>query len=359
MAEKKNEVAQQNKFTTSISEWTNNLTDLVTRDFTSCGVDFDEYSKQCAMSAMTSIFQMVKGTDKVTMQNLDTSNLREIVGQCASLKLNANSVPRECYFQLRTKKIGSDYFKVVEMGIEGDGNDALLRQHGVDVDMVYPCWLVKEGDDFTYPTHKGIEVEPPTWNEKGISQTVVRVVYPVKMKDGTVQYLISERASVKNNLFAHVKNTLLNETFGICKDKYHASDKQKEEIAAKKKEILDALKSCETIEDMCACEKAIPYMSPAWSDNQEAMIVRKMRNNATKKFPKSLNTLAKQSLMQMDETYQTVQAEIQENANSEEFIVDQTEEQPADGKPIEAEREPEVADAEIVEGEDVPDFLKG
>ena len=92
------------KVNTAVSQWTNSITNLVTKDFELCGVPYDDYSKQCAMSAMTSIYQLVKDSDKIKdLNGLDTSNLREVVGQCASLKLNANAVPRECYFQLRTK----------------------------------------------------------------------------------------------------------------------------------------------------------------------------------------------------------------------------------------------------------------
>lgn len=328
------------KINTAVSQWTNSITSLVTRDFELCGVSFDEYSKQCAMSAMTSIYQLVKDSDKVKdLNSLDTSNLREIVGQAASLKLNANAVPRECYFQLRTKKVGDNYMQVVEMGIEGDGNDAMLRNYGENVDTVYPCWLVKEGDEFSYPKHKGIEMTPPEWEEKGQSQKVIRVVYPIKLKDGTFQYLIAEREGVKVNLFAHVRNNLMNETFGICKNRYNATDKQLEEIKAKKEEIFDALRKCETVEDMLACEIAKPFISAAWLDTPESMIVRKMRNNAVKKYRKDFNSMAKQSFNQLDETYVSVQEEIAENANSEDFIVDDvvevTEESNADKAPFE------------------------
>ena len=329
------------KINTAVSQWTNSITSLVTRDFELCGVSFDEYSKQCAMAAMTSIYQLVKDSDKVKdLNSLDTSNLREIVGQAASLKLNANAVPRECYFQLRTKKVGDNYLQVVEMGIEGDGNDAMLRNYGENVDTVYPCWLVKEGDEFSYPKHKGIEMTPPEWEEKGQSQKVIRVVYPLKLKDGTFQYLIAEREGVKVNLFAHVRNNLMNETFGICKNRYNATDKQLEEIKAKKEEIYDALRKCETIEDMLACEIAKPFISAAWLDTPESMIVRKMRNNAVKKYRKDFNSMAKQSFNQLDETYVSVQEEIAENANSEDFIVDSpavevTEEANADKAPFE------------------------
>lgn len=317
----KQEMETQQKFTTNVSQWTNTITELVIQDFNICGVPFDEYAKQCAMAAMTSIYQLVKNTSKANIQELDRSNLREVVGQVASLKLNANAVPRECYFQLRTKKIGNNYVKVVEMGIEGDGNDAMLRNYGENVDTVYPCWLVKEGDEFTYPKHKGIDVEPPAWAEKGLSQKTVRVVYPVKLKYGNVQYLIAEREGVKVNLIAHIRNNMMNETFGICEDRYKATPKQLEEIKQKKEEILNKVRSCETLEDILTCEIARPFISAAWLDTPESMIVRKMRNNAIKKFRKNYNPLAKQSIMQLDETYQVAQAEIAENANKEEFTV--------------------------------------
>lgn len=322
MAEKK-EVAQKQEFTTGLSNWTNTITGLVSRDFEQCGVSYDEYAKQCAMNAMSSIFQLVQNTDNTDMNNLNTSNLREVVAQCASLKLNANAVPREVYFQLRSKQINGQRCKIVEMGIEGDGNDALLRQFGNNIDTVYPVWLVKDGDDFTYPRRRGIEVEPAEWTQKGLSDKTVRVVYPVKLKDGTVDYLIAEREPVRTNLIAHIRNNLLNETFGICENRYKATPKQKEQIKAKKEEILSVVRECETLEDILKCEVAKPYISAAWLDTPEAMIVRKMRNNAIKKFPKNLNSMASSSLLQLDETYKVAQEEIKENENSQEFTVDE------------------------------------
>lgn len=342
MAEK-NEVAKKQEFTTGLSQWTNTITGLVSRDFEQNGVQYDEYSKQCAMNAMSAIYQLVQNTDKADMNNLNTSNLREVVAQCASLKLNANAMPREVFFQLRSKQINGQWVKMVEMGIEGDGNDSLLRQFGNNVDTVYPVWLVKEGDDFTYPRRRGIEIEPAEWTPKGLSDKTVRVVYPVKLKDGTIDYLIAEREPVKTNLIAHIRNNLMNETFGICENRYKATDKQKAEIKDKKEEILSAFRECETVDDMLKCEYAVtPYVSAAWLDTSEAMIVRKMRNNAIKKFPKNLNSMASSSLLQLDETYKASQEEIAENENSQEFVI---------------EDETVVAESEAVEVE-TPEFAR-
>lgn len=341
MPEEKKEVAEKREFSTALSEWTNSLTGLVIRDFEQCGVEFDEYSKKCAMSAMGSIYQLVQNTDKTTMSDLNTSNLREIVEQCASLKLNANAVPREVYFQLRSKQINGEWKKVVEMGIEGDGNDALLRQFGNEVAKVYPVWIVKEGDEFTYPKRVGIEITPPSWEQKGLSEKVSKVVYPVKLTDGTMEYLISDRESVKTNLIAHIRNNMMNETFGICKDRYKATAEQKQQIKAKKEEILSAVRERETLDDMLKCSVAQPYISAAWLDTPEQMITRKLRNNAIKKFPKDMNSMANHSLLQLDESYKVAHEEIAENENSEPFEVD----------------EDNVVDSEAVEVEE-PGFMK-
>lgn len=340
MAEEKKEVAQKQEFTTALSNWTNTITGLVTRDFEQCGVEFDEYSKRCAMSAMSSIFQLVQNTDKAEMSDLNTSNLREIVEQCASLKLNANAVPREVYFQLRSKQINGEWKKVVEMGIEGDGNDALLRQFGNEVAKVHPCWIVKEGDEFTRPKRVGMEITPPSWEQKGLSEKVVAVVYPVQLTNGSIEYLIAERESVKTNLIAHIRNNMMNETFGICKDRYKATPEQKQQIKAKKEEILSAVRECETLDDMLKCPSAQPYISAAWLDTPEQMITRKLRNNAIKKFPKDMNSMANHSLLQLDEGYKASREEITDNENSEPFEVD----------------EGNVVDSQAVEVE--PDFVK-
>jgi hypothetical protein len=341
------QVAEKKEFTTSLSEWSNAMTGLIIEDYKSCGMKMDDYSKECAMEAMTSIFNLVKSDPKIDMRNLDTSNLRGIVKRCASLKLNASAYPRECYFQLRSVKVGIDpqtnkdvWQKQVEMGIEGSGYDSLLANYGKDVKQVYPYWVIKEGDVYIPPKHKGLTVTEPEWEEKFLSDKAVRVVYPVKLNDGNITYLSADRDSVKINLMAHVKQNLMNVTFGICADRYKATEKQKAEIKSKKKEILNALRACKTVDEMLKCEIARPYISGAWLDTPESMIVRKMCNNATKKYPKNYDPMARQAQMEMDEVYQISKNEIEENANSVDFDED-------------------VVDSEIVSEESAePEFMK-
>jgi hypothetical protein len=341
MADTKQALAEKKAFTTSLSQWSNEITGLIARDYEACGVKFDDYAKKCAMEAMTSIYTLVKNDDKADMRSIDTSNLRQIVEQCASLKLNASAYPRECYFQLRSVKQGNEWVKVVEMGIEGTGYDSLLSNYGKDVDKVYPFWVIKEGDEYIPPKHKGLEVTPPKWEEKGLSSKAVRVVYPVKLTDGTVTYLMADRDSVKVNLLAHVKQNMINATFGICEDRYKATPKQKEEIKAKKNEILDALRACATVDDMLQCEVARPYISGAWLDTPESMIQRKMCNNATRKYPKNYDPMARQAQIEMDKVYQLAQEDIAENANTVDFP-----------------EETEAIDTDATEVEETPSFME-
>ena len=111
-------------------------------------------------------------------------------------------------------------------------------------------------------------------------------------------------------------------TFGICKDKWDATPKQKAEIKAKKDEILNALRACKTVDEMLECEIARPFISGAWLDTPDSLILRYMCNNATRKNPKNYDPMARQAQVEMDEVYQVAQAEIAENANTVEFIED-------------------------------------
>jgi hypothetical protein len=201
--------------------------------------------------------------------------------------------------------------KKIELGVQAEGWDALLSNFGRNVKKVYPHWLVREDDEFKYPRYSGLELTPPEWQPKGTGK-VVRVVYPIQSTDGTVDFYISERADVKKNLIAHISNNLMNETFGICSDRYKADDKQKQQIAEKKRELLNKAKEL-GLDELLDSAEFDKYISPAWKEEQsrESMIIRKMRNNIVKKVPKSFNSSLENELFNenTDETYKTYNAE--------------------------------------------------
>ena len=290
---------------------------MITNQLENNSIPFSEYAKTCTMNAIASINGILDAAGvSWNDPSLDTSNITQTLLSVATLQLNPTASPSEVYFQIRNVSVkGADgkpvWKKKIEMGVQGDGFDALVSRFGRNVKKVYPCWLVREGDEFKYPRYAGLELTPPEWQPKG-SGKVVRVVYPIQSTDGTVDYYIAERADVKRNLIAHISNNLMNETFGICADRYKATDKQKQEIAEKKKELLAKAKTFE-LDALLDSVEFDKYISPAWKEEQsrESMIVRKMRNNVVKKIPKDFASSLQAEIYNesTDETYKTYNEE--------------------------------------------------
>lgn len=297
---------------------------MIERQLTGNGVKMDGYSKQCVINAISSINAVleVKGIEWKDPQ-LDRNNITQTLLNVAALKLNAAASPREVFFQVRNVRVkdpdGKDvYKKQIEMGIEGDGNDAILSRFGRGIKKVGQFWLVRENDPFEYPKYNGIELQPPTWSPTG-SGEVIRIVYPIVKDDDTVEYHISERADVARNLLAHINNNMMNETFGICENRYKATPAQKKEIDKRKMELLKRAKELglDSLDDPDLQQ----WISPAWTEfhSREAMLIRKMRNNIVKKIPKDFGNAFVEMLHAetTDETYAAVRKEISENANGE------------------------------------------
>ena len=317
MSEQKTK-ATDTSYKTQLTKVNETYLPMITNQLENNNITLSEYAKSCVANAISTI-NNVLDTNGVSWSDasLDTNGLTQILLSVAALQLNASANPRECYFQIRNVAVkGADgksttWKKKIEMGIEGDGYDALVNRFGRDVKKVYPHWLVREDDDFKYPRYAGLELTPPEWQPKGTGK-VVRVVYPIQSTDGCVDYYISERADVKKNLIAHISNNLMNETFGVCADRYKATDEQKVQIAEKKREILNKAKELD-LDSLLDSADFDKYISPAWKEEQsrESMIVRKMRNNIVKKIPKDFSSsyVAEIYNENSDETYKTYNAE--------------------------------------------------
>ena len=110
----------------------------------------------------------------------------------------------------------------------------------------------------------------------------------------------------------------MNETFGVCADRYKATDEQKAEIAEKKRALLNKAKELD-LEALLDSPDFDKYISPAWKEEQsrESMIIRKMRNNIVKKIPKSIETSLENEIFNesTDEAYKMHKAEMVEVEN--------------------------------------------
>lgn len=357
-----NQVSTQENtgFKTGLVKIQDTFAPMIQDALTGNGINMDDYQKTCVLNAITAINAVIEGQGlSWNAPNFDRNNVTDTLLKVAALKLNATATPREVFFQLRNIKRKVDdkdiWMKQVEMGIEGDGNDALLANFGRDVETIHQFWLVRENDKFEYPTFKGIEFSPPVWTPTGQGK-VVRVVYPITKKSGNVEYYISERADVIRNLIAHVKQNLMNETFGIAQDRYKATAEQKKQIDKKKNEIFNKIENL-GLDGALADEEIAEHISPAWKDPQsrEAMIIRKMRNNIVKKIPKDFGS-AFMSLIDINPTEteeQRVRKEIHENANQELIDIEpvteiQNEQHPTE-QTIVQESKDNIQDADFVE----------
>lgn len=320
-------MSEKKQFSTALTKVNDIYYPMIERQLTGNGIQFDDYSKQCVLNSISAINNVLDENNiSWNHPQLDHSNITEILLKVASLKLNPSASPKEVYFEIRnvnTKRKdekGNDIWKKqIKMEIQGDGNDAILSRFGRDVKTVHQYWLVREDDEFEYPIYNGIEMTPPKWRPKGKGK-VVRVVYPIEKTNGTIEYYIAEREDVIKNLIAHVKNNMMNETFGLAKSRFEAKPDQKEKIKAKKDEIIQRIKELGL--DGALNDKEIQkYISPAWKEehSKESMIIRKMRNNIVKKIPKDFGS-AYVALKYEDSTNdyeERVRKDITEHANAE------------------------------------------
>lgn len=311
-------------YETRLAKANNTYLGMIENQLDTHEIKLSGYGKNCVINAIAAINELLsaQGLD-FSSPDLDSSTLTTALISVATLELNAKAANREVYFLLRNKSVktpdgkGTKWVKQIELNLEGDAHETLAAKYGRNIDTICPFWVVRENDDFKYPRMKGLEMTPPEWEAKGTGK-IVRVVYPAIMKNKTVNYYIAERTDIVNNLKAHIRNNLMNETFGICADRYKATEEQKAQIEEKKKEY-SALLVGKDIEEIIATAELHPYISPAWLDSTEAMILRKLRNAVCKKIPKDFgqNYFVKDVYEKSnDPIYVDVVNDIEENQNA-------------------------------------------
>lgn len=310
---------------TGLIKVTEQFTNMLVSQAKDLSIDYSTYQTMCIANAIAKM-QEVLVSEGITFNEIDQTSVTLILQQVAMLQINLAAVPREGYLILRSEKIGlkdgtTKWIKKFEFGLEGDGNDSILRHYGVDVKKVYTPWLVRENDGFEYPGFNGLELTPPKWQPKDYHSKVVRVVYPIEKKDGSVEYHIAEREGVVKNLQAHISNNLMK-----AKD---------DRISKDKKDALLKRIANLTLESLINDEECQQWISPAWKNphSREDMIIRKLRNNAIKKFPKDFkNAYVKNEYEKTFDDYEQYQnnddidpnainAEVNENVGKEKVEV--------------------------------------
>ena len=267
------------------------------------GADFTKYGRTCAVNCIAGIMTFCKGNG-IEMAQIDPTLLRLQVQNIGYTELNYASIPSEIYFDLRktgqkvkVKKNGEEveletYSLVIKP--QGAGNEKLVRKYGVGLKKgsgLHNAILIREGDEFIMPQFNGMEMTPPRYipQLKNANNKIIAVVYPAEKEDGSVEYLMATRESVKANIIAQIRqNTLYTfkeEYVGKNGKTYERVDKE-----ARDKFYDELNKKAEgmTLDEMLADEEILKYVNPTYTSggSKEQMILRKMKNNALKNYPK-------------------------------------------------------------------------
>lgn len=252
----------------------------LTKSLARQNITLDAEQTSCIRNALVTM-QSLADKDGKKINEYSQTNIVGILEQIVLLRINLSAYPREGYMITRNQKMGSQWVSCFEFGIEGAGNEKLLRTYGVDVEKVYNTWIVREGDEFTLPAYNGTKVTPPTWRPKTTSAEPLYVVVPVLMKgDGPeeerTQYFFSDRESVAVNLKAAILNTA----------------NKKKDMTPQARAELSARISNMSLDDMFNDEQCLEFMSPAYKSphSRKSMIIRKMINNTIKPIPKNFGS---------------------------------------------------------------------
>ena len=337
-------------------------------------LELDNYQKTCGVNALNYVANTL--VDDISV-DLSRENVISVVQNIMFLRLNvANG---EVALITRNSKKG----KTLEMQVMGNGYDALLRNFGLNIDKVHNAWLIRENDTYVPSEYVGLKRTEPTWKLGGKDKKergkLVKVVYPIKLKDGTVEYLEGEREDVKISLIAQAKQNMMR-----AKNKEEAEKllRQMDEL-----DLDDLLGNPEWRDKEFAVKT---YDNGKWVDgttrifndtytgfSRENMIERKMRNHAIRKYPKNLDNVyireAYESTYEeerynkpmndhlLEDTQGALETEKQEKAST--IVVDALEEEKAEPvvvqeiKPIKndikVENQPKVIEPITVEAEPI------
>jgi len=277
------------------------------------GADFTPYGKTCAINAIAGLVMFCKQND-IDLQDVDPTMLRLQVQNVGFTELNYASIPSEIYFDLRKSTVWTEEtdpvtgkkekkektIYSVSIKPQGAGNEKLVRKYGVGLKKgtgLHNAILIREGDEYQMPQFNGITVTPFIYKPKleNANNKVIAVCYPVEKTDGSVEYLIATRDSVKANLIAQIRQNAMYADEFFDKEDYKGKDgksytkkKLNKERRDKFYDHVNDLASGMTVDEMLDNEELLPYINPTYTSggSKEAMIMRKMKNNALKNYPK-------------------------------------------------------------------------
>lgn len=260
-------------------------------------IKFDDYQKDIVVNTVRKIGEM--GFDIFAYEQ---NNVADILYQTAFLRLNPSATPRHCYFINRDvyesgRKVGSK----LEMGIEGEGNDEILRKFGVGIKRdekneavgIHKVWIVREGDEYQEGYFNGIQFTPPTWRPKLLKAgerkgKVLKLVYPIERTNGEVEFWASDREDLQPILLKHIEQNLMSYR-KADKDGFNKVMRELRQMTFD--EIIDKHQDTEISFKNYGKDYNVRIIQDSYvGSTGEAMIIRKLRNTAIRNFPKNFDT---------------------------------------------------------------------
>ena len=232
-------------------------------------IPFTEDNKRIVRNMLSTIDRLLSSKNK-NWNNINRDNLNAVLQQATFLGLDPAAMPRECAVILRGN--------LLEIQIEGAGNDVILKKFGEDVKEIR-SYIVYEGDEFTLPRMVGWDYQLPNHERTYKSDKAMYAVYLIKLNNGSIDVRIADREAVRVSLFGQMRNNGADEAF-----LRNLGDKTLDEMLFDEKLITMKIKNKWGTES--------DLISGAYSSivSREAMIERKMRNHAIRKFPKNFSS---------------------------------------------------------------------
>lgn len=282
------------------------------------------YQALCGYNMLNSINALLTkdGLNHTKKDKVDQESINDAIKFAMVYQLNTDN--KEVFVIIRNVKLkDGNWIKKVECKPQYKGQLKIVATYGRNVKKVYPEWIVREGDDFTYATFRGVEVEPPTWTPKSTDGKVIRVVVPIQYEDGFIDYRIAERESIATNIKAQIKQTLLGNN-----------------DAAR----LNALAKDMSLEQLLNDSTLAPYINETYKGiSSEEMIITKLIINATKRVAIEYSSALSRELL--EKTYDNSDV-YEKSHNAKELAQNETKQ--IEVKEVEVKEEP-VKELEVVE----------
>ena len=114
------------------------------------------------------------------------------------------------------------------------------------------------------------------------------VVYPAEKIDGSVEFLIATREGIKPNIIAQIRQNAMYAFFKHENGKKTPDYQKRDEFYEK----LNNYAEEHTVDELLNNPEFSKYVNPTYTSggSKEQMIIRKMKNNALKNYPKEYNT---------------------------------------------------------------------